>query len=492
MKEKNRFSVLLEHLLSMSSLKNYALAKHLQYDESYISKWISGKSLPTEKNYEKVISGISQCLVDSLTDTELIPYYTEYQVTKKEDLKRAIYDHLETEYNYVKDLKTATGSEIASKISYYPELTLSQFITKMKHPSLRKVQELDVCALIDILRLDKNYQLMIADFGNLSSSNDLVFPGVHFSMFMDMESASKNPSYTAMFLLNMLTNLSNIDFDLYAGKQASGKLVFAVRDAYSLSGLLFNNSHCIAVTSCEDSETSSSLYRKIKTLCTKETLLIRKTSMEETVQTFDYEQSIFSKNQCWLFGHPTEHFLPCDLHDELLEIHGTHLDSQARNKLVLMQQITQRIIETSPIRILVHSSAFSNFVVTGALDFYGYKITLTYEQRLRYMKHLQKLLTEKYNLHLRCIKGKVITDYQHIPNPTILLSDGFCYLRLESHNPTYNISIPNKLVVNDIFHQFFEFIWNGNEGLSDSRALLEVVQHAIYSLEIMCSTNSEQ
>lgn len=49
MKEKNRFSVLLEHLTSMANLKNYVLAKAVQYDESYISKWISGKSLPTEK-----------------------------------------------------------------------------------------------------------------------------------------------------------------------------------------------------------------------------------------------------------------------------------------------------------------------------------------------------------------------------------------------------------------------------------------------------------
>ena len=487
MKEKNRFSILLEHLLSMSNLKNYALAKHLQYDESYISKWVSGKSLPTEKNYEKVLLGISQCIVDSLADTELDPFFSEYQINKREDLKKAIYDHLETEYNYVKDLKISTGSEIPSKISYYPELTLSQYITKMKHPSLRKVKELNVCALIDILRLDKNYQLMIADFGNLSSSKDLVFPGVHFSMFIDMESASKNPAYTAMFLLNMLTNLSNIDFDLYAGKQASGKLVFTVRDTYSLSGLLFNNSHCIAVTSCEEPEMVTSLYRKIKTLCNKETLLVRKTSMEEMVLSFDYEQSIFSKNQRWLFGHPTEHFLPSDLHNELLSTYKEFLDDTTYQKLMHMHQVTKKIIETAPIRLLVHLSTFSNFVVTGTIDFYGYKLTLTYEQRLHFMKHLQELLTTKYNLHLRTIKGKIITDYQHIPNPTILLSDGFCYLRLDSHNPAYNICIPNKLIVNDIFHQFFEYIWNQEELLGPSHDLLEVVQHAIYSLEIMCS-----
>lgn len=40
----------------------------MQYDESYISKWISGKSLPTEKNHEIILQNISQCIVEALTD----------------------------------------------------------------------------------------------------------------------------------------------------------------------------------------------------------------------------------------------------------------------------------------------------------------------------------------------------------------------------------------------------------------------------------------
>ena len=39
MDDKNRFSILLEHLLEVAEVKNYTLAKRLQYDVSYISKW---------------------------------------------------------------------------------------------------------------------------------------------------------------------------------------------------------------------------------------------------------------------------------------------------------------------------------------------------------------------------------------------------------------------------------------------------------------------
>lgn len=138
MKEKNRFSVLLEHLTSMANLKNYVLAKAVQYDESYISKWISGKSLPTEKNHEIILQNISQCIVEALTDDNRDTFLEEYQISDVSNLQKAIYDHLESEYTYVKKLQVTTGSKVATKISYYPELTLDQFIFKMKHPALRK------------------------------------------------------------------------------------------------------------------------------------------------------------------------------------------------------------------------------------------------------------------------------------------------------------------------------------------------------------------
>ena len=80
MKTKNRFSVLLEHLMSVADLKNSVLAKAVQYDDSYISKWISGKLLPTEKNHEATLQAISNCVVDSLTEDGTTQLLQEYQL----------------------------------------------------------------------------------------------------------------------------------------------------------------------------------------------------------------------------------------------------------------------------------------------------------------------------------------------------------------------------------------------------------------------------
>ena len=103
--QKNRFSILLESLLHLANLKNITLAKELQYDESYISKWLSGKNLPPEQKLESILRGISNCITNSLTEDTKTVFFERYQLKNLADLNMAIYDDLYEEYFYVRSMK---------------------------------------------------------------------------------------------------------------------------------------------------------------------------------------------------------------------------------------------------------------------------------------------------------------------------------------------------------------------------------------------------
>ena len=488
MKERNRFSIILEHLLSMANIKNYTLAKELQYDESYISKWRSGKLLPTEKNYDKILTGISQCIVDTLVEENESSFFMEYQVYNRNDLQKAIFDHLETEYNYVKDLKTSTGSEIASPITYYPELPIAQFITKMKHPSLRKVRELNVYAIMDILRLDTSYQLMIADFSNLNADKNLKFPGVHFSMFIDYSDVERKAIYTAVFLMNMLTTLSSIDFNLYGGKQAKDKLLFTVKDAFSISGMMIDKSHCFAVTTCEDTDVVNNLNKQVRNLCTTDNLLIRKVTIQEMLNNHEYEQSVLSLNRRWLIGHPTEHILPEGLHEELLIQVFSDASPEVLQKLRQMHQMHTKVLKKTNLRILIHESAYNDFTVMGTIDFYGRRVHLTSKQKLVYIKYLCDLINQELPIEIKTVRGGVIDDLQHIPDPTLFLSDSYCYMSLDTKTQQYNLCVPNKVAINNIFRTFFDDLWNRTDAMAEDDhpySFTNLLQHILQSIELM-------
>lgn len=487
MKEKNRFSQLLEHLMAATALKNSTLAKAVQYDVSYISKWVSGKLLPTEKNAEKVFREISRCVVTSMDDESRTTLYREYQVKSDDELERAIYDNLEVEFSYVKEVKQSTGADVTEKTSHFPELTIAQFITKMRHPALRRVNELEVISVVDILALDHDYQLLIAEMENRRNVAGLNYPGVHFSMVINVEDNPRYNTYNAVFLMNLLTNLSNVNFQLYGSQQAIGKIVFAVNNAYSISGMLVDSSHCMAVTTSEELSVCNAIYGKISTFCNKEMLLVRKTKVCEMLQNYDYIQSLFSPNLQWILGHMTEHFLPDDLHEELLAGYSQRDADADLDMMRKVHKLTQNVLEESAVQVLFHENAFTDFAVSGELDFYNEKITLTPEQRLRYMRHILTSLKKNSDLVMKLIHGGLITDFQHIPNPTLFLSDSVCYLRLVKKGPVNNISILNKVTICDIFRSFFNDIWTDGKyaSVENGNSVEKTLFHVMRSVEML-------
>lgn len=462
MKGKNRFSSLLKHLMTLADVKNYALAKELQFDESYVSKMISGSLMPPKKTSEKVMRTISRCIVNSLDDESRQTMMSEYQITRAKDLEAAIYDNLMAEYLYVVGLKEETGSEIPQKTSYFPELTLAQFMQKTRHPALRQVKALDVITAMDILSLDRHYQLALAE---LESSNDVVFksyPNVHFSMLINLDGNTGQNVYNVSFLLNLLTNLSDIDFQLYSWPQAVGKLVFAIREAYSIAGMIIDENHCISVTVSEDDQDSNAIYDRLRSLCSSESMVVRKVEMEDMLQSNDYIRFLLNRNQRWLLGEITEQLLPEDLFEELLTDYCKKRETDEAT-IRRIHSMTGQAVQEMGLRALICEKAMTDFAVSGVVDFFNTKVELTPEQRLHLLAHISEQWEKNHKIQVKILRSGAITDTQHIPEPTMFVSDSMGYLRLRRFGPENNVSVFNRKQMTDMCRDFFDEVWDGEQ-----------------------------
>lgn len=491
MEKKNRFSDLLEQLMLKAGLKNNTLAQELQYDVSYISKWVSGRMLPAEKSAAKVLGVISKCIVEALDEEVKNELYSDYLVENDRDLMDAICDNLMAEYNYVKELKRTTGVDVAPKTSFFSELPLLQFIFKMKHPVLRKVKSLEIAAAIDILALKHEYRLMIVGFEGENLSVYREYPGIHFSIIINLEIGERDYLYDPIFIMNMLTGFSNVDFYIYEGVEAYGKIVFAVKDAYAISGMLFDNNHCMSVTSSEDVENCNVIYDKMKSLCNNDLLLFRNVSMREMLVKYQYIQSMLSTNLRWMIGHMSECLLPDDLFEELISQLDT-MQIWKVNKMELQraQNLTQSVMEESHIQIMIYESAFTNFAVSGELDFFNYKIYLTAKQRMRYLEYLLSVLEKNDRLEVKLIHGGFITDFQCVENPSLYMSNAINYLRLDNHHYRNNIMILNRPVMIDMFHKFFYEVWNNHKDvvIDDQTEIIENIHHFMKAVLLLSKT----
>lgn len=88
--------------------------------------------------------------------------------------------------------------------------------------------------------------------------------------------------------------------------------------------------------------------------------------MREMLIKYDYVQSMLSKNMRFLIGRLTEHFLPDDLFEEILNQVTSSGQADIDMDFVWnVHRLTQTVLHESQIKIMIYESAFTEFSVLG-------------------------------------------------------------------------------------------------------------------------------
>lgn len=453
MEDKNRFSILLEHLLEVAEVKNYTLAKRLQYDVSYISKWVSGRMLPAKKTEKRVMEGISACVVDEATDDGRDLLLREYSVSIPSDLKAAIYDNLIAEYDYLQEELDSGEARIGPYTDFWAELNMLQYLTKMAHPVLRRVSQLDIVAVMDLMEMAREYRLKVANLQNGQLVDQRSYDNVYFKLMIDISREKWDPLYDAALIINVLTNFSHIHFKLFGSTAAAGRAVFVVKGDFAITGLL--------------------------------------------VSQYDYMHTLLASNLRWMFGHLNELLLPDDLFEEILTAHEAELKDflgATPAELRSVHNLAKGVVEETNIRILIYEAAFSSMAVSGELDFFSYKVSLTPDQRSRCISYVLQLCKQREKLEFRLISGRIVNDFQYVADPNMFLSGAASYLRLDNNCPINRIAMVNNSVMEDRLSEYFDQVWNlDDQNVTKERnAIAEHIHHVLQGIHLITRAKSDE
>ena len=491
--EKNRFSKLLEQLMEEADVKNYMLARALQYDVSYISKWLNGKVIPSEKNHLRVVEGISEYIARQVSDEKLPAIMERYQVDNREELQRALYDHMEIEYAYVHDLQNTLNVSVAPPQRFFTEITLAEFVEKMHHPVLRRITSLDVIAAMDIFSMDREYRWHILSFEGERADSLHQYPDVHFSLVLNLDVDRLDIIYDTIFLINMLSNFSQVDFSIYTSYKASGKAVFAVRDDFAIGGMLDGKNHCLCVGIAEDAVNSNIFYDAVRNMINRELLLFRSTTVKEMLDNGEYIRSLLSPRPRWIIGHIDEHFLPTDVYQEVLQSFKDDPDADPamfNESLFTSHSIARTLVDNTGVHLIFHENAVSQFVTNRELDFYDHKVVLTSDQVMRVMNHIEDMIKGNPKIKCQMILGKLVPDVKYYNIQNVFISDAYSYLRLSDGSTAGEgkyILVLNRPEVQAMFAKFFDTIWNESQQtvISDPIAISEYMNHMTARIKIL-------
>jgi len=458
MKMNNHFfSARLQFLLRMTGVKNSTLAEAVQYDESYISKWLGGKILPSEKNIEEVIEKISICIEQNDIERKLLKEYK----CEVEEIRGEISEDLLSAWRL-------SRSNIEEENKVFPLVTCTEMINSLCEKILKADE---VVGLLDILMLPHDDRLIMA--GIKEGSFVQREKKTKYVMIVNLESA--DCVYDAVFLIHLLTSFSSLDFHIYNNKRAVGKIIYCIDRRAYIATYITGNINCIAYTKISN---GNEVYRELNSLYNQENLIFKKTTVPEMIKNRNYIQSMISTNIKWLLGHATELLLPQEVFNSFIT--GSELADEKR----MSYQLSQNILHQINVCVLIYESAISNLVVNKTVDFYNEPRILSDDQLCKCLDYYVSLID--MGAQIKFIRGGFFDDFKHITNPCMFLSDVVSYLRLENGQYNDNIILIKDRKAHELFNSFFDTVWSHRPDviIADREAILNKMKHYRKAVEM--------
>lgn len=483
------FGKCLQNLIQRAGLKNLTIAQAVQYDVSYISKWISGKMLPAQKNIIDVTQAIADCVTEACFDDEgkIKRQWQEYGVGDIKDSKELsfkIADELMDAFNSEKVTENEKDASNSRSENYVllPALKLAEMIKT--NPGE------DMLLFADIYSLAHEMRLLLIGIENGNFVNAQEHENVKLTAVLDISSSENwaENIYDAIFTIHMLTGMSGIDFELYNSPMVKDKLIFTSDDKYSLSAIhLEGCEEFINVSESASPRDNAGLRELLGGTAKNENLVFIKTTIREMIQKRQYASSMISTNIRWLLGHMMELLLPDDVFDSVLEELGPNgllkvfPEGFTLKEIKRLHTLSRAVALAEDTRIMIYESALSNLLALGELDFFNHKVMLSLEQRVRCLTYLKELLETDKTGEIAIVEGGFSNDFKYITNPCLFMSDTVCYVRLENNRYKDNILILNEKRVHNLFEKFYSAIWTQRSDvvIDEREKVLQKIEHYI-------------
>lgn len=435
---KNGFSELLRELIHHSGVKNQSIANAAGYDLSYISKWLSGKMLPSEKTIDATVQAISQCIVDSINNFNRDWFAAKYHEKNDGLIRESIRRDLLNAYVGSKERPNNRATEFYSSLS---SKTFYESIYNLVEESESAV------VIVDLFALDRESRQALIGLRGGYYTREKYEPEKNVTLLF-CASQYYNPCYDAISLIHLMTTFALYNFSLFNSHFAVGKAIAACSDKL-ISGMIMEEvERVFAVSIAENGENSTKTQRELLRMVQNKNIVYSKKNMTDFTNDKDYLKSMLSTNIKWIQGHITELIMPDFLHEKLLdEITVINHDEAQRVHL-----FAKNIIEQESTRILLYETALSDLIATGEVDFYNNKVILSPKEIQEYIQFLINLVQDN---NICVIGGPLFSEFKHVYSPCLYISDTICYMRMEGAYNRENIFEIIDKDVRELFEKLY-------------------------------------
>lgn len=487
------FGQLLEKLLYLSNQKKITLAKELGYDISYISKWINGRNLPTQKNISNICKVTSEFIVKSLNSVSKqdLKHYFEIELEVKDDTELAQFIDRILNESYIATAQKSNSSVYKSTHSeenYNSMLHINprfrkNYLSKDMDLYANESNELDIILSTNLYKLKSNDKIYIA--GMKSSLDEIQKDkNVRIRFLTGFEGSEKDLILNTFLIIYMIIEYTDFNFEIYNCDIDNSNILSVVRDRMFHSAIFGSNGRCLLTNMTKEKSVVDEAYFSFEeTIKSQGKLLVDKKSPIDMVKDKTYMQYIMGKDFKWILGSINEFFMPPDLFMELAEsIFGN--DKELLQELQQINTLLQNITYKSDIKALVYEVELIKYISTWEVTFFNIPVKLTLEQMERHIKNIEYIIKNNENIEIKLIEGNILDNYHSDINPSIHLSKNMNLIKTSNEHESNDYAVIKDKEFKRVCDKLFDESWNNKSErfISDKKEILDrILKTLIYT-----------
>lgn len=400
-----QFSTLLSSLLQMTRTTNKDLAEHVDYHNSYISKWANGTRIPSNKGLDNLLESLAFFFAERISNDHLenqLQSLTMHPVPaeNEKNIQQSLYSLFDNAYVFSKQMQSAQASETdltAQTFALFGHEEVMRFTVSLVEDLMHQGdQPIEIRMNFDPFVLSFPQSIQEAVPGHVPTGN------LRFKVVVSEEAFSAELDSNSSSLFRLLLRIAPIDLQLYSQPKVSPIKCFISKDRFACYYLSDEHGLAKVMYYSTDPEIIDYYYQLTAPIFCEDNKVLQPVPNREKEQ----QQALMSATKivfssCYMNGF----FLTEDILQALLSRKA--IDNHQYQKTLAILQSIDRMIDHFDVTYMIPESSIRQFKRHGEIQIGRVRVFLTEEER-------SKFLIQFANMIVKYKEARVVLLHDHL------------------------------------------------------------------------------
>lgn len=434
----NLFGRTVKLMMEKIDIKESQLAEALNYDVSYISKWVNGIKLPSARNADKIISKMTEYFVDQMHLGD-----EQREKAKTSEL--------------INELRNAYDSDCSDlDFSAYNNNQMSfindnqALIRLIRSAAMRAMAKAEgnvvIQATFDLIGLyGKEMKVLMQEL------HDMGVHKVELKFAIDADMAKNQYTKYVSDILSIIGELDYIEMSVVGAVPGQPEML-VINDIVCIQ-ILWNSSGDLAAAFSTESTVIASYLRICEQINEASQKLLDPAAPENLKRT-NVQLDSYSDHHQWLFfNEPPALLFP----DELMDGFIAEADNEEyANYLKKLKSVFNRHTRKSNIKLVIYSSMLNKYLMDGHISLGNVSHVLDENQTKAHLQYLSNVMAENEDIELYLIRDTVKLSEELMKAPSIFLDTYLLNIENSKKQPNDNYHVSMDTRMRDMFQKYFE------------------------------------